>query len=209
LTIPLALSSYSKSVADDINSSSNVTLVEKLNVSPSLLEQYNVRYTEKWVKRIDENFCEYYNCSKPSLNVYPSLHSRSRLFITEKFFSGDVSGMISESLFVYLLHMLGVNIDLVSHLRPLKAKDAFNPDFAVYDVSSSTRLNLLVHSRHVSSPIYAEVKGSTGSMNKDRIEKAITQLNRLVISDSDVGLIFLVFRNAFSFYEGVALEVLA
>ena len=117
--------------------------------------------------------------------------------------------MISESLFVYLLHMLGVNIDLVSHLRPLKAKDAFNPDFAVYDVSSSTRLNLLVHSRHVSSPIYAEVKGSTGSMNKDRIEKAITQLNRLVISDSDVGLIFLVFRNAFSFYEGVALEVLA
>jgi hypothetical protein len=124
-TIPqgsTAFDQFAKNIADDIMSSSNLTPMINLHVLPRLLEQFNVRYTEKWVKRVDENFFEYYYGYRPSLNVYPPFPTRHAYYIFDKFFSGDVSGMISESLFVYLLQILGVNINLVSHLRPLIAR---------------------------------------------------------------------------------------
>jgi hypothetical protein len=208
-TIPqnsIAFDQFAKNIADDIMSSLNLSPIISLNVLPRLLEQFNVRYTEKWVKRVDENFFEYYHGYRPRLNVYPRLPTRHAHYIFDKFFSGDVSGMISESLFVYFLQILGVNINLVSHLRPLKLKNGFTPDFAIWD-SSSNGIRILVNSRGIKSPIYAEVKGSTGPVDKEKIKKALNQLRRLITNNSYCGLVFLAFRNALSVYEGVLMEV--
>lgn len=197
---------FAKNIADDIMSSFHISLIRNLQVLPRLLEQFNVRYTEKWVKRVDENFFEYYHGYRPRLNVYPRFPTRTAHYIFDKFFSGDVSGMISESLFVYLLQTLGVSISLVSHLRPCKLKDEFSPDFAIWDISSSAIKNL-VTSRQVTSPIYAEVKGSTGPIDKERIKKALNQLRKLITCASYCGLVFILYKNSLFAYEGVLMEV--
>ncbi|MEM2129049.1 MAG: hypothetical protein QXZ70_00470 [Candidatus Bathyarchaeia archaeon] len=195
-----------RNVADDVVTGRNMSNITNLQISSGLLEQYNIRYTEKWVKRIDENFYEYYYGSRPSLNVPHASRTHQFSYIADKFFSGDVSGMIAESLFVYLLQTLGININRVAHLRPHKRKSAFMSDFAIWDRGKS--IGSLITATNFNLPIYAEVKGSTGNIGKERIGKAINQLSQVITNKLSCGLVFLAFKNPNSGYKGVVLEVI-
>ena len=151
-------------IATDLLSRQNTSILANLSVFPGLLEQYNIRYTEKWVKRIDENFLEYYYGLKPALNIpHPSpSQSASFPYIYHKFFSGDVSGMIAESIFIYFLDHLGININLIGHLRPMKQRNAYQPDYVIWDGSNA--IKTLIQNPQFQPPLYAEVKGSTLSL---------------------------------------------
>lgn len=188
---------------------SNIIHIKSLPIYPYILEQYNIRYAEKWITRIDDNFLNYDLATMP-----PSLHipqssppKNSRItYLTIKSFSGDVSGIIAESIFIYFLHSIGVNINLVGHIRPLKKIGGFLPDFLIYDKKYAMR-NLI--SGNYNLPIYAEVKGSIRIINKYRWYKAITQLAKVLRQKNDCGIIFLIFKySTYNFtYKAVVIEV--
>jgi hypothetical protein len=207
--LPISLTNFSSgkiwltNVIDDVLQRRKVQLLITLPLYPGVLEVYNIRYTEKWVRRIDENFLEYHSGLRPLLNFPSHQLPRNLRYLSTKFFSGDVSGMIAESLFIYLLDYLGVNINLVGHLRPYKNKAAFLPDFVIWDKNIATTALILTSNYQL--PIYAEVKGSTYGINKQKLEKALCQLNRVICTSQDRGLIFIAHKNPN--YEGVIFEV--
>jgi len=168
-----------------------------------LLELYNIRYAEKWVKKIDENFLEYHSGSRPLLHIPTHQSPRNLRYLSTKFFSGDVSGMIAESLFIYLLAYLNVDINSVGHLRPYKRRAAFLPDFVIYDRNLAA--TQLISTSNYQLPIYAEVKGSTHVVDERRLGKALCQLNRVIYTSQDRGLIFIAYKNPN--YEGIIFEV--
>ena len=175
-----------------------------LPLPPGLLEFYNVRYAEKWVKRIDENFLEYHIGSRASLNIPLYRLPKNLKYLSTKFFSGDVSGMIAESLYIYLLDHLGIDVNLVGHLRPYKrGRAAFFPDFVIWDRSLVT--TPLISRGNFQLPVYAEVKGSTSGINERQLEKALHQLNNVIYTSQDCGLIFVAYKNPN--YEGIIFEV--
>lgn len=115
--------------------------------------------------------------------------------------------MIAESLFIYLLDQLDVNIDLVGHLRPFKGKrrkEEYLPDFAIWD--DSLTLHSLISRSNYQLPVYAEVKGSTGGVVKEKLEKSLAQLDKVIIARNICGIIFMAYRNPVN-YEGVIFEV--
>jgi hypothetical protein len=206
---PLSLSNFFsgkywlKNIINDVLRGSNIQRLITLPLYPALLELYNIRYTEKWVKRIDENFLEYHSGLRPPLNFPIHQLPRNLRYLSTKFFSGDVSGMIAESLFIYLLDYLGVNINLVGHLRPYKRKAVFVPDFVIWDrniINTS-----LISTSNYQLPIYAEVKGSTYGVDEQRLWKALRQLDRVIRTSQDRGLIFIAYKNPN--YEGIIFEV--
>lgn len=155
------------------------------------------------VKRVDENFLEYHSGSRPSLNIPTHPLSRNLKYLSTKFFSGDVSGMIAESLFIYLLDSLGVDVNSVGHLRPDKGRASFLPDFVIYDRSLAA--TSLISTSNFQLPIYAEVKGSTHEVNEQQLQKALCQLNRVIKGSQDRGLVFIAHKNPN--YEGIIFEV--
>jgi len=203
---PSSLRYVARSVIYDFLNRINVSPLRTLLIIPGLLEQYNIRYTEKWIRRIDENFLEYSIGIRPRLNI-PSIPPPKNLsYLSDKFFSGDVSGTIAESLFIYLLDQLGVNVNLVGHLRPLKRRNMFLPDFIIWDYSPA--IYLLISSSNYQPPIYAEVKGSTSNIDRNRLIKALLQLNKLLTKTSDCGIVFFAFKNPQNLnYEALVLEV--
>ena len=207
MSSPTLLKQFVSNVINDLLHRTNVSLLRILSVTPGLLEQYNVRYTEKWVRRIDENFLEYNVGIRPRLNIPLTPPPRNLKYLSEKFFSGDISGTIAESLFIYLLDELGVDISLVGHLRPLKKKRAFLPDFVIWDDSHAIRL--LISSSNYQPPAYAEVKGSTSNIDPNRLIKALLQLNKLLTKPSNCGIVFFAFKNLQNLsYEALILEVI-
>jgi hypothetical protein len=217
-TIPLSLSNLNRgrysyknwlrrivfNVLRGINKHHLITL----QLYPGLFELYNVRYAEKWVKRIDENFLEYHAGSKPSLNIPPYPLPRNLKYLSTKSFSGDVSGTIAESLFIYFLHNIGININSVGHLRPYKKlQGQFAPDFVIWDkgILNVKIANVpLISMNNCRLPIWAEVKGSTSQINEEQIKKALMQL-AIISSTQGCGLIFVAYKNPN--YEGIVFEV--
>lgn len=137
------------------------------------------------------------------LNVPPHQLRRNLEYLLEKYYSGDVSGMIAESLFIYLLEKLSINIYLVGHLRPFKRKAAFCPDFVIWD--DGPAITCLVSIGNYQLPIYAEVKGSTRELDEERLEEALLQLKYVIKTSQDRGLIFIAHKNPV--YEGIVFEV--
>lgn len=182
-----------------------VKILTTLPIIPASLEQYNIRYTEKWIRNIDANFLDYnLAVRKPALITPYRKLPRNLRYLHYKYFSGDVSGMIAESIFINLLDHLGVNVNLVGHLRPLKSKGEFLPDFVIWDQSSA--LTRLVTSGSFNVPVFAEVKSSTESLKKSQLAKAITQLKKVLSNQNQCGLIFYLYK-ASSIYKGVIFEV--
>jgi hypothetical protein len=207
---PLSLTSFSsgkiwlKNIINDVLQKRGIQHLITLSLYPGLLESYNIRYAEKWIKKIDENFLEYHSGLKPpSLNIPFRSLPKNLKYLSTKFFSGDVSGMIAESLFIYLLDYLGVNVNLVGHLRPYKRKAAFLPDFVIWDRKLAT--TPLISTSNCQLPIYAEIKGSTCGMNEQQLGKALHQLSRVIYTFQDRGLIFIAYKNPN--YEGIIFEV--
>ena len=197
---------WSKRIVGDVLWRRNMQHLATLSLIPRTLEQYSEKYAEKWVKRVDENFFWYdlsSRLTRPLLNVPPHQLRRNLEYLLEKYYSGDVSGMIAESLFIYLLEKLGVNIYLVGHLRPFKRKAAFCPDFVIWD--DGPAITRLISTGNYQLPIYAEVKGSTRELDEERLEKALLQLKYVIKTSQDRGLIFIAHKNPV--YEGIVFEV--
>ncbi len=196
-----------ENIIHDVVRRINIRPLKVLQVIPGLLEQYNIRYTEKWIKAIDENFLEYNIGIRPRLNIpFNRPLPRNLRYLSDKFFSGDISGTIAESLFIYLLDELGIDISLVGHLRPIKRKNMFLPDFIIWD--NRPEIRQLISSSTYQPPLYAEVKGSTSGINHEKLIKALFQLNKLLNKQSNCGVVFLAFRDYQNLnYKALVLEV--
>jgi hypothetical protein len=213
--VPLSLQNLSSgmnwtiNIIDDVLKQRNIRHINTLHLYPRLLEFYNIGYTEKWIRRIDENFLEYDSGVKPIINVPRQRLPANFKYLYIKSFSGDVSGMIAESLFIYFLYSLGVKINGIGHLRPHKrGRSSFFPDYAIWDTSKAIALVLSVN--NYSLPILAEVKGSTSTASRrelaQRLVKALIQLNYFISEPDQCGLVFLLCKKPT--YEGIFFEVL-
>lgn len=169
-------------------------LFTSFNVNPRLFEYYNVKFTEKQVKRIDENFYNYSLGTKFSLYVPPQNPPRRLRYLIRKYFSGDVSGDIGESLLAYfLVEEMKIRSYCIGHIRPEKRRGFLTPDFIVWD--SSYNLRSFLQKKKYPLPILVEVKGFTGQVDSVRISHALSQLKMLIVNTSLIGLIFMATRN--------------
>jgi len=170
------------------------TLYRSFYVNPLLFEYCNRRYSEKQVKRIDENFYDYSLGTKYHLNAPPQKPPKKLRYLIQKFFSGDVSGDIGETLFAYFLTSeMQIPPFFIGHTRPEKRKSFLSPDFIVWD--NSFNLSSLLNRANYSLPILGEVKGFTGPIDANRIEHGLRQLKRIIGRSRLIGLLFLAVRN--------------
>jgi hypothetical protein len=88
-------------------------------------------------------------------------------------------------------------------LRPYKRKAVFVPDFVIWDRNIIN--TPLISTSNYQLPIYAEVKGSTYGVDEQRLWKALRQLDRVIRTSQDRGLIFIAYKNPN--YEGIIFEV--
>ena len=176
-----------------------------VTIDPMLLEYLSIRYAEKQVEGIDENFIDYnYGIRLPHYTSGIPAPPPGLNYLVEKVFSGDVSGDIGESLFAYLMTMtLGINSDYMAHLRPEKTSHELTPDFLVWDAPNAL---VNIFGRPNNLPIYAEAKSSANKMSSTRIEHALMQLDR-VMGSGDDGLLFILERGSQGDYEGTLVGV--
>jgi len=166
----------------------------QLIISLPLLEFYNQRYTERRIRRIDENFYDYCIGGGASLHVPSQRLPRELQYLSKKFYSGDVSGGIGESLFVYfMVHGLGINSVNIGHLRPLKKRGYVTPDFVITE--DNGRLQALLNTNTYDLPVYAEVKSSASAIDRDRIKKGLDQIIKFIKNEHDYGLLFITQKN--------------
>jgi len=177
-------------IANSLSASPQFTTFQ---VSLNAIELYNVRYTEKQVRRIDENFSEYSQGIRLTHSIPMLRPPRGLRYLSSKFFSGDVSGQIGEALFVYfLVEELGVNSDSIAHMRPEKRRGYLTSDFLIWDANK--RLQNVIGEPY-GLPVYGEVKSSTGIMTRDKIGDGLSQLKATIGNAYNHGLLALVSRN--------------
>lgn len=182
--------SQAKNIVKNIRTSN---IFRRFNVIPWLFEHYNIRYSEKQVKRIDQNFYDYSLGTRFPLNV-PQTPPRKLKYLIQKFFSGDVSGDIAEALFAYfLIDEMNVRPNCIGHTRPQKRKGFLTPDFIVWD--KSFKLASFLQRKKYPLPVYGEVKGFTSRIDSLRISHALSQLRALIANTNRLGILFLAARN--------------
>jgi len=163
-------------------------------VSLRLFEYYNVKFSEKQVKRIDENFYDYSLGTRFRLKVPLQNPPRRLRYLIQKFFSGDVSGDIGEALFAYfLIEEMNLRPSYIGHTRPDKRGGYLTPDFVIWD--NSFNLASILQRNRYALPLLAEVKAFTGQIDPIRIGHGLAQLKMLISNSSLVGLLFLAVRN--------------
>jgi hypothetical protein len=191
---------------------SNIFHLLYVDIDPDVLEVLNQHYSEKWVSRIDENFYAYNFQQKPRLRQTSRASGKvtKKMYLSLKNYSGDVSGMIAESLFLYFLREVGIEENKIGHLRPLKGKQPYAPDFVIWDgkIFNNPKVQL---NRECRLPVFAEVKGSIRGDLVDKLARALIQLKNFV-NGSHCGLIFVARKTpnqgaSQGFYEGILFEV--
>lgn len=176
-------------------------------INVTILEELNMLYAEKQVRGIDENFSEYNTGIRIQNSVPSSPLPTGVRYLTEKTFSGDVSGDIGESTFTYFLReILDIDHDNIGHLRPEKKIDAITPDFVISE--RNLPLESEIFREPYTIPLFAEVKSSTGLMDANRIRKGLSQLQTVMrLKKNSHGLLFLLYRNNGSTYQGLLIGV--
>jgi hypothetical protein len=153
-----------------------------------------MRFSEKQVKRIDDNFYDYSLGTRIRLNVPVHRPPRRLRYLIQKFFSGDVSGDIGEALFTYfIIQEMRIAPYFVGHTRPEKRQGFLSPDFLVWD--NSFNMAGLLQKTSFPLPLLCEVKGFTGLIDVSRIYHALLQLRRLILNRLYIGMVFLALRN--------------
>jgi len=171
-----------------------LSVATSFNVNLRLLEQYNLRFSEKQVKRIDENFQSYSLGTHFRLNVPLQKSPRRLRYLIRKFFSGDVSGDIGEALFAYyLVDVMNLQSSCIGHTRPAKRRGSLTPDFVVWD--RNFYLASVLQKRTYALPLLAEVKAFTGQIDPIRVGHGLAQLKMVISNSSLIGILFLVIRN--------------
>lgn len=198
----------SNALANAINRSINLMNLGQVNINLPTLELINLGYTEKQITGIEGDVIYYDRGMRLSLRslLYHHHFTSSYPILLSKYFSGDLSGVISESVFVYYLtHNVGIPPYEIAHLRPYKVKNWLSPDFLFYD--HQKRLSSIFGTKAYSTEIYAEVKGCMGDIDSKRIEKALKQLSRLVKSSNQFGILFVLNRPKMGNYRATLVVV--
>jgi len=163
-------------------------------VNLRLFEYYNAKFSEKQVRRIDQNFFDYSRGTRFRLNVPLQNPPRRLRYLIQKFFSGDVSGDIGEALFAYfLIEEMNLSSSYIGHTRPDKRGGYLTPDFVIWDISF--KLASILQRNRYALPLLAEVKAFTGQIDPVRISHGLAQLKMLISNSSLLGLLFLAIRN--------------
>jgi hypothetical protein len=172
-------------------------------ISLFFLEQLGRIFVEKQVTRLDDNFL-WYNAGMKLQNWVPGTPPPGLHFMVAKSYSGDVSGDIGESLFVYsIVASLGIPLATIGHLRPAKAGGQLTPDFLI--LGNSPNFSSLFTGTPI-PPFYAEVKSCTGTMDQARISHALDQLTTVMPAHS-YGTLFLVHKGNSLTYVGLFVPV--
>jgi len=179
--------------------------LDSFRVNRTVLENYNRWYTEKRIHGIDRHFLDYSGgvvalSSQPS--IPPPRHLR---YLDSRFYSGDVSGQIGESLFVYfLVERRRLNRRNIGHLRPQKLASYLTCDYLIWDRRQV--LSSIIQGMY-SSPLYAEVKSSTGDLTEGSVSHGLCQLKESIGNTSKHGLLSLVSRKQETQGYGIYLVV--
>ena len=187
-----------------MNPSGHVT---SFSVHPRVIESLNSMFTEKFVPGLDVAFPLYDIGFRPYLGspylvgmaqpVSVSTSSGPRYPLVTKYFSGDVSGVIGESLFLYMASLV-YGVSRVVHLRPEKTSLP-TADFVVMNPSDIVKLAPLFcgESLHpyIYSRLFVECKSTVNTlMDVNRIEHGLFQLSKM-LRIGDYGLLFIVHKD--------------
>jgi len=188
---PMQIEQQAQTITANLQSLSTST---SFQVNLRLLEHCNMRFSEKQVKRIDENFHNYSLGTRFRLRRPPQNPPRRLRYLIQKFFSGDVSGDIGEALFAYfLIDVINLSSSQIGHTKPVKRGGFLRPDFVIWD--NLRRLASVLQKSGYGLPLLAEVKAFTGQIDPSRIGHGLAQLQMAIANSSLIGLLFLVVRN--------------
>jgi hypothetical protein len=191
LVPPLPLNYFAALATGIISGLNSSNLLSSETIHLPILETYNLFYTEKQLRGIDQNFTDYNVGFRIPVIAFRRPLPRRLENLIRKSFSGDMSGDIGEALFAYyLLEVLGVPRRRIAHLRPEKRRRRVTSDFFVLNDGNWLHPLLGVHQGEVC----AEVKSSTGQMTEDPVEHGLEQLY-MTLDHGDYGVLFLVCRN--------------
>ena len=192
-------------ITADVNTVYRKRHVTNVTVYSRILDMLSFDYAEKLVPGLGEAFPLYHMGFRPYMPWYGQVNRVQvaggvRYSLIHKCFSGDVSGSIGESLFVYIATII-YGVSNIIHLRPEKTS-MLTPDFVVYDVSDVLKLRplLCLDSLNVSrtSKLFIECKASAGDkVDPKRIAKGLAQLFT-VMDYGDLGILFLLQRDTSS-----------
>jgi len=154
---------------------------EILRISDLKINSFGELYADKWIEDIKSHFDKYSNAKyAPPLSVPRSLTNNDHIQKT-KSFSGDVSGVIGETLFAIVLsEHYQLTYEHIAHFRAHKSIGIY-PDFGIY--SSTPEFDDALKGRginfHFQYPFPCEVKTIT-TIDKGniiaRLHKAIGQV---------------------------------
>jgi hypothetical protein len=160
-------------------------------VNADYLDNYASKHVEKWVEKVGLHFLRYAQSSVTPSLLGPSpigaLHNtiNGRIAaqrLTQKVFSGDVSGSIGEALFALLLRQrYGVTGARLTHLRGTKQTGP-SPDFYIRKVPKALQPLLNPTSPNsAQGPVACECKGAT-SFNQVGLEEKLAYAFKQVYS---------------------------
>ena len=130
----------------------NSIRIDTINTKGCALERMSFNYSERFILQVGLHYYFYYLGVRPRLYTPRGLsairvHQRIIPILSEKYFSGDVSGVISEALFAYIaIDRLKVPMDCLGHLRPCKIRGFLTPDFVVVGCKNVLKVMRLIHS---------------------------------------------------------------
>jgi hypothetical protein len=155
------------------------------------VDNYAQKHVEKWVERVGLHFHLYSSRrAGPMLlggqapqGVQTPTATKAVLKLTQKVFSGDVSGSIGEALLAVLLRLrYGLQSTDFLHLRATK-QSGKAPDFYIKRITPRLAQDLdPVNAAKVNAPLVAEVKGATSfttSVISAKITDALSQVQAL------------------------------
>ena len=164
--------------------------LEPVNVD--YLDTYASKHVEKWVEKVGLHFLRYVEASEPPpivwslqpLNATHKVHGVSvpAQKLTQKVFSGDVSGSIGEALMALLLRQhYGAKASKLTHLRGTKQTGP-SPDFYLRNVPAELAKDLNPTTKSVTGPLACECKGATRFIWPSmvgKLKEALAQIDSL------------------------------
>lgn len=166
-------------------------------VNSDYLDNYATKHVEKWVEKVGLHFVRYsQSIGTPPLAGSPipgtlrhrRRHRRTRpraQRLTQKVFSGDVSGSIGEALFALVLgQRYGIPSEHITHLRGT-SQTGPSPDFYIRTITKDLASDFdPTHPERVFPPLFCEAKGATGVQVytlSDKLYDAFDQVESLRI----------------------------
>lgn len=180
-TNPIMLTNIANQLADDIEGQSlHHSPAGFLRIPNLLIDSFAQLHADKWIEGIGHHVYQYANAlSAPDLSV-PGTLINDQNVQKSKSFSGDVSGVIGETLFSIVLEKCyGLNDQHIAHFRAHKRTGVY-PDFGIY--FTSPQFDTELHRQSIvfpfTFPFPCEVKTIT-TIDKGiflpRVHKAIQQ----------------------------------